>query len=327
MAIDINAFGAVLNKNERSRTPIENDLIEQIIATYEAAKVPDQPTANAIEDIRIHADGKKYGIAADRDTPEIREFMDASHKNTAARIDRETQQPVEIPQKMSVDRLMEAIEAVTQIRLMVWRQNAQGEGFGCIKEFGEDIILALHELISRREAMKRESAKPVRMEDDLRLLVGEAIRDRLNASDQFAVDATNIALEIAIPFIASAPKREVDQPIGKSFEEWFRWKLGDRYAEMENSIKMWMEVAWNGANYNKRESVALDDVLVPLAAHLYRKGVGEDYPISAFDIQAGGNPEFNKKPMWEHCRKDAEPMAIAVLKWLKDHSLINMDSE
>lgn len=55
-----------------------------------------KPVSVFIEDIRLHADGREYGIAADNDTPKIREFMDAAHKNTARRIAKEIQRPVSL---------------------------------------------------------------------------------------------------------------------------------------------------------------------------------------------------------------------------------------
>lgn len=51
------------------------------------------------------------------------------------------------------------------------------------------------------------------MLDDLQLLIAGAIHNRLNTSNEFAVEATHIALEIALPFIASAMKRD-SQPGG-----------------------------------------------------------------------------------------------------------------
>lgn len=72
----------------------------------------------------------------------------------------------------------------------------------------------------------------------------------------------------------------------------------------------------------KRELITPEDILIPVAAHLFRSAAGCEDGISPFDIQRGGNADFNGKPIWEHCRKDAEPLAVSVFKWLKDHGKI-----
>lgn len=56
--------------------------------------------------------------------------------------------------------------------------------------------------------------RPTEKYEDLRLLMAAEIKERLGTSDRFAVDATEVALEIALPFIAKAMRPSERESIG-----------------------------------------------------------------------------------------------------------------
>lgn len=116
----------------------------------------------------------------------------------------------------------------------------------------------------------------------------------------------------------------------KRFEAWAKTQGlvdGDFTKHNDGYAHDVLDCTWIGYQAGRADALAeldwqpieMDDLLVPIAAYLFRRDGGCDGGLTPFDTQRGGDAEFNGKQMWEHKRSEAEPIAKAIYRWLKNH--------